>query len=181
MKLEVSRLEEELQNSSRSHETSGLLEHSIDLLNKEKTALLSEINSLQMIISGLNENVLQLNEKLASYESELESLKSSGGHQDQDDFIDRLFRQIDTLNDQRLALLDEKEQMANQLLKMNGVVGSLSQHIDNERIDVTDLNNHRKNVILAKNSGEADNRSHMKEQINDLVREIDKCIALLSA
>ena len=75
---------------------------------------------------------------------------------------------------------DEKEQMAGQLIKMNDVVGTISQQIESERIDVTSLNNHRKNVILASNSEENGNSS-MKKQINDLVREIDKCIALLSA
>jgi len=71
--------------------------------------------------------------------------------------------------------------MATQLLKMNDVVGVISQQVDSEKIDVTDLNNHRKNVILASNSGGVSEKSQMKEQINDLVREIDKCIALLSA
>jgi hypothetical protein len=84
------------------------------------------------------------------------------------------------LNDQRLALLEEKEQMATQLLKMNEVIGSISQQVESEQIDVTGLNNHRKNVILATNSNGNDN-SPMKKQINELVREIDKCIALLSA
>jgi hypothetical protein len=92
-----------------------------------------------------------------------------------------LFKQIDHLNDQRLALLDEKEQMAGQLLKMNEAIGSISQQVDNESIDVTGLNNHRKNVILAGNSSRNEDVSGMKEQINNLVREIDKCIALLSA
>jgi hypothetical protein len=79
------------------------------------------------------------------------------------------------------VLLEEKEQMANQLLKMNDVISNISQHVDAEHINVQDLNNHRKNVILATNSNDQEERSQMKEQINDLVREIDKCIALLSA
>ncbi|MCC6370778.1 MAG: hypothetical protein IT236_07235, partial [Bacteroidia bacterium] len=100
---------------------------------------------------------------------------------EQEAFIDKLFKQIDGLNDERLVLLEEKEQMANQLLKMNDVIGSISHQVESEEIDVTNLNNHRKNVILATNSGGANEKSQMKEQINDLVREIDKCIALLSA
>jgi hypothetical protein len=61
------------------------------------------------------------------------------------------------------------------------VIGELTQQVDSHDISVTDLNNHRKNVILASNSGAPNERSHMKKQINELVREIDKCIALLSA
>ena len=111
----------------------------------------------------------------------MESLRSSTKIEEQEAFIDRLFKQIDGLNDERMTLLDEKEQMANQLLKMNDTVGQLSQHVESENIDVTGLNNHRKNIILANNLGETNEKSHIKGQINDLVREIDKCIALLSA
>jgi predicted nucleic acid-binding Zn-ribbon protein len=125
--------------------------------------------------------VLEINAKLTTYESEIESLRNNAKMEEQEAFIDRLFKQIDSLNDQKLALLDEKEQMANQLLKMNDVVGSISQQVDSERIDVSSLNNHRKNVILANNSEGVSEKPQMKEQINDLVREIDKCIALLSA
>jgi hypothetical protein len=88
------------------------------------------------------------------------------------------------LNDERLVLLTEKEEMASQLLKMNDVISGISQNIDSQSIDVSDLNNHRKNVILAKYSdgqGSSNETAQMKKQINELVREIDKCIALLSA
>ena len=72
--------------------------------------------------------------------------------------------------------------MAEQLIKMNDVIGGISQHVDSQNIDVNDLNNHRKNIILAKSSNGPTNESTtMKKQINELVREIDKCIALLSA
>jgi chromosome segregation ATPase len=181
VKLEVSKLEEERQGSQVSDEAVSILQHNLDLLNQEKHNLLSEINSLQGAIAGLNEHISDMNKRLTAYELEIDNLKDSSPTGEQEAFIDRLFKQIDALNDQRLALLDEKEQMAGQLLKMNDVVGTLSQQIDSEDIDVTGLNNHRKNVILAKNSGENGERSHMKKQINDLVREIDKCIALLSA
>ena len=78
--------------------------------------------------------------------------------------------------------MDEKEQIANQLLKMNEVVSTLSQQVESKDIEVSNLNNHRKNVILASNSDVSGTETEqMKEQINELVREIDKCIALLSA
>jgi hypothetical protein len=81
-----------------------------------------------------------------------------------------------------MNLLSEKEQMAEQLLKMNDVVAGISQQVDSQNIDVTDLNSQRKNIILAKSSSGTTNESNsMKKQINELVREIDKCIALLSA
>jgi hypothetical protein len=136
---------------------------------------------LQGTIGDLNSSVASLNEKISGYENELELLRNSANTEEHDAFIDRLFKQIDVLNDERLSLLTEKEQMANQLLKMNDVVSTLSQNVESQDIDVTSLNNHRKNVILGTNSGANGEKSQMKKQINDLVREIDKCIALLSA
>ena len=86
------------------------------------------------------------------------------------------------MTDERLSLLNEKEEMSNQLLKMNETVASISQHIDSHSIDTTELDSHRKNVILAGGSSNgSSDKTIMKKQINELVREIDKCIALLSA
>lgn len=164
------------------------LQENIDVLTAQKNNLLAEISVLQVSlssvnasVSGLNETINGLNSKIEGYETEIAALRNNSKSAEQEAFIDRLFKQIDGLNDERLALLEEKEQMANQLLKMNDVIGSISQQVDSEKIDVSDLNNHRKNVILATNSGGVNEKSQMKEQINDLVREIDKCIALLSA
>jgi hypothetical protein len=136
---------------------------------------------LQTTITDLNSNVASLNDKLTAYETELAGLRKNVNNTDMDEYVDRLFKQIDALNDEKMSLLNEKEQMAIQLLKMNEVISGLSQEIDSQNINVTDLNNHRKNIILASNSGGVSEKSQMKKQINDLVREIDKCIALLSA
>jgi chromosome segregation ATPase len=182
LKSELENLQNQLQFNSQSNEQLTSLQHNFDSLTNEKHTLLSEINLLHSTIGSLNNSVDDLNSKISSYETEIENLKSSTKAEEQDAFIDRLFLQIDELSHQRLSLLDEKEQMANQLLKMNDVVGELSQNIDSQNINVTDLNNHRKNIILANGSTvEKQEKSQMKNQINDLVREIDKCIALLSA
>jgi len=178
------------QNAALTEEISQLknevaqIQAGFDTLNGEKLDLLTQLTGLQSCISDLNSTVSSLNEKIASYQTEIATLSttvSTANNEEQEAFVDRLFKQIDTLNDERLVLLDEKEQMATQLLKMNNVIGELSQNIDCQSIDVTDLNNHRKNIILANNSGATTEKSQMKKQINDLVREIDKCITLLSA
>jgi chromosome segregation ATPase len=181
LKNEVAVLRDQVNNGSESETQLASLQQSYDALIAEKLELSKEIDVLQTVLSGLNESVTAMNEKISQYETEIESLRNAAKVEEQEAFIDRLFKQIDNLNDQKLALLDEKEQMANQLLKMNDVIGNISQQVDSEQIDVTGLNNHRKNVILANNSGGTEEKGHMKEQINDLVREIDKCIALLSA
>jgi len=181
VKAEMLNLREQTLSMSNNSEEFAALQNAVTLLKNEKNNLMADLTQMQTVVAGLNAQLLNLNEKLIVSESEISSLKSASKTEEQEAFIDRLFKQIDLLNDQHLALLDEKDQMASQLLKMSDVVGVLSQQVDSEKIDVTGLNNHRKNVIFAKNSSESDERSHMKEQINDLVREIDKCIALLSA
>lgn len=181
VKNEVSVLRDQVQHSSQANVQVAVLQQNFDIVSAEKVSLSAEIDVLQSVISGLNESILSMNEKIISYEAEIESLRKTANAEEQEAFIDKLFKQIDALNDEKLALLDEKEQMAGQLLKMNGMIGSISQQVDSEQIDVRGLNNHRKNVILANNSGGTNENTQMKEQINDLVREIDKCIALLSA
>ncbi len=180
-KMEILNLENQLQNSVHNAEMIEELTAQVNALSNEKDALHAELNVMNDQVKAFNLNIVSLNEKISAYELEMENIKTKASTEEQDAFIDRLFKQIDGLNDERLVLLEEKEQMANQLLKMNDVISNISQHVDTEKINVTDLNNHRKNVILATNSSDQQERSQMKEQINDLVREIDKCIALLSA
>lgn len=158
----------------------AILVERVESLSRENEQLRAELQNMNESVLTLKQNIESLNLRLSENEAQLQSV-SVKDSAEQDAFIDRLFKQIDELNDQRLALLDEKEQMANQLLKMNEVVGNISQNVESQKIDVSNLNNYRKNVILASNSETTDNQQSMKEQINDLVREIDKCIALLSA
>jgi chromosome segregation ATPase len=180
-KMEVLNLENQIQNNVQSQELVEELSAQVSLLQSEKDSFMAELGLLNDNVKDLNSHITGLNAKALAYELEIDQLKSKSTSEEQDAFIDRLFLQIDGLNNERLVLLEEKEQMANQLLKMNDVISNISQHVDSEKINVTDLNNHRKNIILATNSNDHKERSEMKEQINDLVREIDKCIALLSA
>jgi chromosome segregation ATPase len=180
VKSDADSLRGQLQESSQPNESLLSLQNQVASFQEEKSALILEITSMHTITTELKDSILGLNEQISTYEDEIQLLRSNGKVDEQDAFIDKLFKQIDQLNDERLLLLEEKEQMGNQLLKMNNVLSNLSQEVDSEQIEVSGLNNHRKNVILAKNSNELNERSQMKEQINDLVREIDKCIALLS-
>lgn len=186
---EIESLQENLSRMISEHQElrlenqllSDKLQQNSTILQSENQTLLSQITELKHMVSGLELKLSEANAKTEALEKELQQLSAGQSQQEQDAFVDRLFKQIDLLNDQRLALLDEKEQMAGQLLKMNEAIGSISQQVDNESIDVRGLNNHRKNVILAGNSSQNEDVSGMKVQINNLVREIDKCIALLSA
>ncbi len=172
LKAELAELNAQLENAGSSNEWESKYNSVTEELNGLRTAAETHVGE-----------IVRLNSKIKSYESELSSLKESPeANTEQQEYIDRLFKQIDELNQEKLNLLNEKGQMAEQLLKMNDVVSDISQHVDSQNIDVSDLNNQRKNIILAKSSSGITNEGNpMKKQINELVREIDKCIALLSA
>ena len=180
-KMEILNLENQLQHAKQHAEMVEEVSAQVQQLSQERDAFHAELDVVNEQVKGFVETIRDLNVKIAFYDDELAKMRAKAATEEQEAFIDSLFKQIDGLNDERLVLLEEKEQMANQLLKMNDVISNISQHVDAEHINVQDLNNHRKNVILATNSNDQEERSQMKEQINDLVREIDKCIALLSA
>lgn len=143
-------------------------------------SLVNEENAqLQARLQEMESTVAFLNEKVQSVEAALQ-VSNDTILQHENDYGTAV-ADLEALSQERLVLLSEKEEMANQLLKMNEVIGQISHQVEASQIDVVDLNNHRKNVILAGNSEGTDDRSNMKKQINELVREIDKCISLLSA
>jgi chromosome segregation ATPase len=182
VKAELENVRLELKSAICVNEGSLSLQEDYNTLLYVKGELENQLSAFQATVEGLNSQVAELNEKIAGYEIEIGQLKSSTKADEQDAFVDRLFKQIDLLSDERLNLLNEKEEMANQLLKMNDTVASISQHVDSHNIDITELDSHRKNVILAgSSSNSGTEKTVMKKQINELVREIDKCIALLSA
>ncbi len=180
LKKEILGLQEQVQSSEAVNNQFTALQQGYEQADSERQHLLTELCALQDTVTELNAALDVIKAQNLAFENEITELRSDPKAAEQKVFIGRLYKEIESLSEQRLMLLEDKEQMANQLLKMNDVVGTISQQIESERIDVTSLNNHRKNVILASNS-EEDGNSSMKKQINDLVREIDKCIALLSA
>lgn len=182
LKEEIAHLSNQLSETAQNEDVMSHLKAEIETLTNEKTGFLSEMERLSGLVNELNTGTESLNMQIADYQSQIANLSEAKASAETEAFIDRLFKQIDALSDERLQLLTEKEELANQLLKMNEVISGISQNIDSQSIDVSDLNNHRKNVILAKSSGSNQNETtQMKKQINELVREIDKCIALLSA
>jgi chromosome segregation ATPase len=182
LKAELASVRGELNSAILSNESGLKIQEEYNNLISVKTELQTELSNHQSTIEFLNSQVAELTDSITNYQTEISNLKSESKADEQDAFVDRLFKQIDLLTDERLSLLNEKEEMANQLLRMNETVTSISKHVDSQNIDVTELDNHRKNVILAGgSSNNSSDKTIMKKQISELVREIDKCIALLSA
>ena len=182
LKSELESVRGELKSADLANESALNMQEEFDMLLASKTELENQINGYQSSIGLLNTELFELNASIGDYQTEISNLKSVTKADEQDAFIDRLFKQIDILNDEKLSLLSEKEEMAVQLLKMNDTVSVISKQVDAHDIDITELDNHRKNIILANGSSNiSSEKTGMKKQINELVREIDKCIALLSA
>jgi len=160
LKAELDTVRGELKSAVEANESSSSLLGELSSLAGVKAELENELSSYKSSIVSLNAQISDLNESISGYQSEIASLKSASKVDEQDAFIDRLFKQIDILSDERLSLLNEKEEMAIQLLKMNDTVASISQHVDSHNIDITELDNHRKNVILA---GSSNNVSSEKQ------------------
>lgn len=177
----LEKLENENKDLTVKLSESSSVKHQWDMLKAEKDNIEQIYLSIQSDYNTLNTqltSVLDENSKLKSELDELRSQTKTYKRTDEEErFIRKLFRQIDLLNSEKLSLLEEKEKMADQLLKMNEILENLSQNIDIQQVDTKHLNDHRKNVILAtqnKSSGEG-----LKEKINELLYEIDKCIQLL--
>ena len=141
-------------------------------LEEVKIQSAGKVDYFKEILSNRNFEITNLESNIAALNKEMQLIKKE---------MASVCENSETISKLNVKILDEKDQLANQMLKMNSVIGSISQQVDSESINVEGLNNHRKNVILANNSDEVNGKSQMKEQINDLVREIDKCIVLLSA
>lgn len=135
-------------------------------MSVSKNELENHVNQFQFTITELNNQINQLSQVVALKECEVEQLKLTNNK----------------LADDSIHLLNEQEDLSNQLLKMHETISGLSYQVDSQDINISELDNHRKNVILANSlSNEGSEKAIMKKQINELVREIDKCIALLSA
>lgn len=184
LKAELQGVQGELSAANEANEWARKQQDELDTLLSAKSELESQVAFYQSETNSLQSRIAELNSSIAAYEEQVQSLSSTNNVAEREAFIDGLFKQIDMLNDERFKLLGEKEEMATQLLKMNDSLSGLSQQVDSQNIDISELDMHRKNVILAKSSNGAaasHEKTAMKKQINELVREIDKCIALLSA
>lgn len=135
---------------------------------KELTAELEfEKSNLNLIISDLKN---QLNEK----KTEISSSSDEA-------FIDKLFKQIDLLNDENAVLSTENDEISHALGQLNEKYHSLSQIIENQKNEIISLEERNKKIKLATELKVSDEEnSDLKLKINELVREIDRCIALLS-
>jgi chromosome segregation ATPase len=160
----------------------------IEVLHSEIHSLtksLDELNSASRLKSeALEFEKANLLLKLEELESQLSSLKESKTEEpatDNEEFIDKLFQQINLLNEEKSLLQTENEEAHTELKTLQASCSELSQIIENQKNTIESLEETNKQATLAEAFlGTAGDKTSLKLRINELVREIDRCIALLS-
>lgn len=77
-------------------------------------------------------------------------------------------------------LLKEREEMRGKLRKLNAEKEDLQHRTSELDERIAALESEKKTIRIAKSLTGSDDRVEAKLRINELVREIDKCIALLN-
>lgn len=82
--------------------------------------------------------------------------------------------QVEQLGNRLSALAEENEQLKTQL-------ADALQQLSQKESQINELGEKQKLMMLAKSLPSDESRKDVKLKINDMVREIDKCIALLNS
>jgi chromosome segregation ATPase len=79
-------------------------------------------------------------------------------------------------------IANQRNQYKNQVVNLNDEIASLSNQLKSKESEIAELEQKYKIMKLAKSleGGEQESNKDLKLKINEMVREIDKCIALLN-
>lgn len=88
--------------------------------------------------------------------------------------LSEIYTQVKTLGGQVAELKRENNQLKAQLAEA-------LQQMHQKEGQISDLEEKRKLITLAKSLPDGESRKDVKLKINDMVREIDKCISLLNS
>ena len=88
---------------------------------------------------------------------------------------------IERLHNKIVLLLEKHQQLKDDLKVSNEMVDVLSKQLDEQNQTIHQLNEKNKVLKLSTSiQNKQGNNKAAKQKINELVREIDKCIALLN-
>lgn len=95
--------------------------------------------------------------------------------------MDDILPVVDGLETKVRKLSDAYIEGKTEIKKLKGELNELKETVENQKKTISDLEEKYKVVKLAKSiSGENGESRELKYKINELVREIDKCMALLN-
>ncbi len=152
----------EIENEHQSFEVEAV-KHELEVIfqqRDEKMMLLqAEISSLQSQIASLQEDILAETEEKQSLSVQLSELTS---------IISQKENQLNSPADETVY-------------QSNETLSDLTQVVENQKNAISNLEHTNKNIKLAQTLMlQVKDKTAAKQAINELVREIEKCIALLS-
>lgn len=163
------------------HEERETLNQEIEKLNSSFMALISESRQKTETLEFEKNNLLIQLEDLNRQLLEHREAKAGSSEKENEEFISKLFKQIDALNDEKLQLTSQREEMEEQAGVLQQRLADLGQVIENQSSEIKNLEDRNKQIKLAQALVlSSKDKTATKLKINELVREIDKCIALLS-
>ncbi|MFT5600750.1 MAG: chromosome segregation ATPase [Flavobacteriales bacterium] len=79
-------------------------------------------------------------------------------------------------------LASEKKELKSDVIQLQQAIGQLQSIVSAKEVELEELNQKYKVLKMAKSleGGEVENNKDIKLKINEMVREIDKCIGLLN-
>jgi chromosome segregation ATPase len=183
--------------AEKEHLSSELqaVKHELEVISQqrdEKVMLLqSEIHSLQAQINLLQEGILTETEEKQNLSRQLEQLTSVVSQKEEalyisektDDevFIDKLLSQVNLLNEQKHTFETLYQTTETDLQAATETLTNLTQVVENQKNAIYNLEHTNKNIKLAQTLMlQVKDKTAAKQAINELIREIEKCIALLS-
>jgi len=183
LELELERLQNNI-NSNNSENNSTELEK-VNQLTLETENLHQQLTDLdeysKKLVNEFEFEKSKLTIIISDLKNQLTQQKSTINSSNEDAFIDKLFKQIDLLNDENALLSTENDDIKDALTEIHKKYESLSQVIENQKNEIINLEERNKQIKLATELEVSDEETtDMRLKINELVREIDKCIALLS-
>jgi len=177
MELEATRYELDM-TIQQKEEKIMLLHAEIGSLQNQVIALSDSLNQEAEAKNLVGTQLEQLSSVITEKEKQLNEMANNSANED---FIDKLMFQANRLNDEkhRLEMLYTESEAELTLTRTN--LATLSQLIEEQKNSISGLEDTDKHVKLAQTLMlQVSDKTAAKQAINELVREIDKCIALLS-
>ncbi len=177
MELEATRYELDITTQAKE-EKIILLQAEVGSLQNQVIALSASLNQESDTKNEIGTQLEQLTNIVSEKEKQLNEMAHNSAN---DEFIDKLMFQANRLNDEkhRLEMLYTESEAELTLTRTN--LATLTQLIEEQKNSISGLEETDKHVKLAQTLMlQVSDKTAAKQAINELVREIDRCIALLS-
>jgi len=176
---ELAAIQHELNITTQNREEKIIsLQNDIGNLQNQLISLSDSLNQETEQKNLISTQVEQLTNIITEKEQQLNGLSNNKADEE---FVDKLMQQINFLSDQKHSFETMYTDSVAELNLTKANLASLTQLIDGQNNSISDLEETNKHVKLAQTLVlQVKDKTVAKQAINELVREIDRCIALLS-